>query len=117
MVLVSFVGVRGAITVAVGDLDLDVSTGLVRHATGWLSAGAYDATYTAGRVTTIAAVDASQKEAVLVIAKHLWETRRGRGRGGALASSTPPESVPMGFLVPHRAKALLRGTRTWIPVA
>lgn len=115
----TFVGVRGARTYLAAELDLDPDIGLIRAADGgWLDSGTYDATVTVGRVATVADVEPDHKEGVLVIAKHLWETRRGRGRGGALAAGTPPEElIPAGFLVPHRAKSLLIGSRKWVALA
>lgn len=60
--------------------------------------------YTAGR----AECPQDIRTATLIIAKHLWETQRGRAsnRAGGLAEGE--QVVPSGYLIPHRAAALLR---------
>lgn len=119
--LVSFVGVRGAATYAVADLDLDTDTGIVRAEAGYLAPGAYDVTYLAGRAEVVEDVDDDISLAVCIIGKHLWETQRGRNsRPGVLGHTSGMESsedrVPSGFLVPHRAASLLLGARQWVAV-
>lgn len=50
--------------------------------------------------------------AVLIIASHLWETKRGRGAGGPraamMATGIEPASSGSGYAIPHRAADLLR---------
>lgn len=52
-------------------------------------------------VTTSSEIPADLRLAVLIIAKHLWETQRvpGAGRG--------QDPMPKGFAVPHRAAVLM----------
>lgn len=86
--------------VPVGDCDVDTSAGVVRPPRP-VARGEWVVAVT--RVPS-AAVD----EATLIIARHLWETRRGRdGRAGAFAQPEDP-IVPVGFAVPRRAQQLLR---------
>jgi len=78
--------------------DTDLASGVVTIATV-VTPGAYTVTVTRGD-------SASVDEAVRIIAKHLWETRRGRaGRDAAFAQGD--EQVPMGFAIPRRAAELL----------
>ena len=79
---------------------------------GYLLAGEYLVTYVAGRAATTAEVPDDIQLAVCIIGKHLWRTQRapvGAPRTGA----TDEESVPMGFLIPHRAAAILDGHRPY----
>jgi len=94
--------VLGAVTDPLGAVvtptDVDLAAGVVTLGTV-VTPGAYTVTLTR---TTSASVD----EAVRIIAKHLWETRRGRaGRDAAMAQGD--EQVPMGFAIPRRAAELL----------
>jgi hypothetical protein len=117
--LVAFTGVRGASDYDVSGLDLDTDTGIVRSAYGRLADGAYDVTYVAGHAATVDDVPSQIRLGVCLIGKHLWETQRGRGtaRHGALgAGDVPDEKVPLGFLIPHRARAALKGSVGWVPL-
>ena len=59
-----------------------------------------------------AAVEPDLKLAALIIAAHLWETQRGRtARPGFLRGRTEEDPIPAGFLVPHRAAALMQASR------
>lgn len=105
-------GLRGAPTYESDALDVDPDTGILTGVNGRLSDGDYSATYTAGRAASADEVSEDIRLAVCIIGKHLWETQRGRGggsgRGGALKSDkVPDEKVPMGYLIPHRARSLL----------
>jgi hypothetical protein len=99
----------GATTTALtlADYELDVSTGLVRVASGARFAGTYTVTYTAGLATMPAAI----RLAVLIVAEHLWQTQRGTAPS-ALALQDPngfdPNSpMGVGFAIPNRAEELL----------
>lgn len=60
-------------------------------------------TYTAGRTSCPESV----RLAALIIAKHLWETQRGRASNRAGNATEGEQKVPSGYLIPHRAAALL----------
>lgn len=95
----SIVGTGGSTVTA---YDLSPGAGIVYG----VGSGAYDVTYVAGRFDAVADVTDDISTAVLIIAKHLWETRRGQaGRPGALGDSEPVPSY--GFAVPRRAQELL----------
>lgn len=85
---------------AVTPTDVDEAAGLVWLPT--MRAGAYT-------VTVTTAASARVDEATLHIAKHLWETRRGKVAtqfAGGEAGDTAPF---MGFAIPRRAVELLSG--------
>lgn len=69
-------------------------------------------TYTVGRTS----IDDDVRMATLIIGKHLWETQRGRNANRA---GTPSEGDKplVGFLIPHRAAALLEPFETDFGVA
>lgn len=121
LAVTSVVGVFGAPTYAVGDLDLDPDDGLLRLDDGrGLFAGRYTVTWTAGRAATVADVPASIADAVNIIGKHLWETQRGKSARPGLvgmrstgADDSRDFAPPRGFAIPHRALELLR---PYIPV-
>lgn len=86
--------------VAVTPSDVDEAAGLV-----WLP------TWRAGAYTVTVTTDASDRvdEATRIIAKHLWDTRRGKvasGFGGGDAGDVQPF---MGYAIPRRAVELLSG--------
>lgn len=101
----------GATTAAltVGDYELDADSGLLRAASGAGFRGDFDVTYTVGRADVPVAI----REAILIIAAHLWETQRvpgasfGRvpGFGGSEADVTPVAG--QGYAIPNRAMSLL----------
>jgi hypothetical protein len=79
---------------------------------GSIAAGTYLVTYVAGRAATTADVPDDIQLAVCIIGKHLWQTQRAPvGRPGATPDSEA--SVPTGFLIPHRAAAILDGHRPY----
>lgn len=117
--LVDFAGAGGASDYDVSGLDLDTDTGIVRSTFGRIADGPYDVTYVAGHAESVDEVPSNIRLGVCIIGKHLWETQRGRGsaRHGALgASDVPDEKVPLGFLIPHRARAALKGSVGWVPL-
>lgn len=93
-----------------------VDAGTVRFPTGYTPAcGRWSVTYSAGR-GDIADVPAGLKLAVLIVAKHLWETQRGTGsspsrgtRGYGQASDEPivQPVAGMGYALPNRALELM----------
>lgn len=86
--------------VAVTPSDVDAAAGIVWLPT--MRAGAYT-------VTVTTAASARVDEATLHIAKHLWETRRGKVAtqfAGGEAGDTAPF---MGYAIPRRAVELLSG--------
>lgn len=76
---------------------------------GTLVRGDYLVSYTAGRAETTEDVPADIQLAVCIIGKHLWRTQRAP----VGAARTDDESVPLGFLIPHRAAAILDGHRPY----
>ena len=94
------------------DVVIDDAGILTNVLGGTIAHGDYDVTYTAGWAATTEDVPDDIQLAVCIIGKHLWETQRGRtaNRVGTIADG---ESMPMGFLVPHRAAAILRGRRPY----
>lgn len=101
----------GAVTtpLTLADYELDAGTGIVRRKDGGAFYGSYTVTYSTGR----AAVPASIRLAILVVASHLWETqtmpgmdRMQPGFGGA--DGIPDAGSPgRGFAIPNRAQELL----------
>lgn len=107
----------GGITYAVGDLDLDLTTGIVRRIValtyiGEISPFAYfwgplRVTYVAGRRV----IPANMTLAARIIIGHLWETQRAQvgrvARGGRFGTDEISFSPEVGFAVPRRAIELL----------
>lgn len=105
-------GVDGTTYIA-GDLDPDRS-GVVR---GDFDRGRYDVVYTAGHGATAAEIPEAMKQAVLIVAAHMWETQRGRqARAGFIPGegTTPTDQgtlIMRGFSLPRRALELLKPYR------
>ena len=94
----------------VDPLGVDVTASLVAQDIDWNNAtivcpymrrGVWAVTATTAREAYEAE---ALKEATLIIAKQLWETRRGHDARAAMAGATPPL---LGFSVPERAKELM----------
>lgn len=96
------------LTYVVADLDLDGTTGIVRHKLGWRFIGPLRVVYQVGR----AIVPANQQMAARIIIKHLWETQRGGSRRPGMGQSddiVEQQLVSvMGFAIPRRAVELLQ---------
>lgn len=88
------------VTVDTTGWDVDLETGIIRG----VPTGTYTVTYTAGWAVTPQPL----RLAVLLLASHLWETRRGRASrpfthgGGEIPAGT-------GFAVPRRVTELMHG--------
>lgn len=92
------------VTVPVGSVNL--LSGIIR--VPYRRHGAWEADVLAGQT-----LPAALHEAVLIIAKQLWETQRaasgGNGvRPAGMGADDAAPSVPMGVLVPRRAEMLMR---------
>jgi hypothetical protein len=79
---------------------------------GSIVRGDYLVTYVAGRAATTEDVPDDIQLAVCIIGKHLWRTQRAPV-GAPRAGAADDESVPLGFLIPHRAAAILDGHRPY----
>ena len=90
----------------VSDYDLDADAGVVRAVNGGRFRGDFQVTYTVGRSDVPVAI----REAILIIAAHLWETQRGVApsalslQGADVADTFSPG---LGYAVPNRARELL----------
>jgi hypothetical protein len=83
------------------DYTVDLEAGIVE---GLPTVERVDVVYTAGRTECPDAI----RMATLIIGKHLWETQRGRASNRAGGAVEGEQRLPAGFLIPHRAEALLR---------
>lgn len=91
-----------------GPFDLSSRAGIVYG----MQSGTYTVTYLAGRVTSASDVPGDLAMAILIIAKHLYETRRGQSsRPSSLGESEPV--LPYGFAIPRRAEELLAPHRQY----
>jgi uncharacterized phiE125 gp8 family phage protein len=86
----------------VGDFLLDPATGIVRSAYGYHFCGDYTVTYTVGE-----SLPAAVRQALLIIAAHLWETQRGAAPVGPLAADDGALTPGLGYAIPNRARELL----------
>lgn len=97
----------GGADYAVGDLDLDGRTGLVRRLDGGRLLGPLRVTYVVGRSVITANITAAAK----IILQHLWRTQRAGRRGGLAGGGddySVTEPIPgLGYAVPNRALELL----------
>lgn len=95
----------GGITYAVGDVDLDATTGIVRRLDGTPFVGPLRVTYSAGRRI----VPATMTMAAKVIVGHMWETQRGHIQARRPSSRTDDLTpIPgISFMVPRRVLELL----------
>lgn len=75
---------------------------------GGLTGGDWTVTYLAGRYATADDVPPNLALGVCILAKHLWDTQRGRAVRGSALAGEPEEQPSAGFLVPHRARLLLQ---------
>lgn len=113
LALVSAVGVlTGGSSYEVAALDVDGSTGIVRHRAGSRLYGPLRVTYTAGR----AVIPASITSAARIILQHLWRTQYGASRAsGSLGGGDDfavTEPVPgLGYAIPNRALQLMEPYR------
>lgn len=94
------------------DLDIDPTTGIVRHRLLWNLVGPLRVTYEAGR----AAIPANADLAARIIVQHLWSTRRGGSRRPGMGQSDDIVEqqivTVMGFAIPRRAVELLQPDQT-----
>jgi hypothetical protein len=88
---------------AVGDLDIDVSTGVVRRLDGGYMCGPLRVTYAAGR----AEIPPHVRLAALMLLQHLWETQRGQMGGVRVGGSDEVYDPRWGFAIPRRVLELL----------
>lgn len=98
------------IAVDAADLDADLNTGIL-YRTGSFS------TYPRGTVVTYTAgyetLPADLRQGVLELIRHLWDTQRGSGPGGARANLLNPDGDPTtaaglaAYTLPNRVKELI----------
>lgn len=104
--LTSVVSLDGATTWDVADLDLDVTTGLVRTITGPQVAGDVVITYVAGR----SVIPANYARAAEIVVANLWEAQRKVAAGPAPGPLAPEDEIvtdQYGTAIPPVARQLL----------
>lgn len=114
LALTSIVRIPTGQSYAVGGMDVDPVTGIVRRLDGGWFVGPLRSAYTAGRRI----VPATMTMAARVIVAHMWETQRGHTQGRRQTSamdrmgSGDVAPVPgVSFMVPRRALELLNPDR------
>lgn len=110
LTVTSVFGADDSVPVALDDLEIDLTTGIIRGTVGRGFLGTTVVTYSTGRDT----LPASIKLAVLIVAAHLFETQRVPmqnedaapvGFGGGIDAAMP---TARGYALPNRALELLR---------
>jgi hypothetical protein len=92
----------GGLDQAVGDLDVDGPSGILRRLDGGY-VGPVRVTYLAGRTE----IPPNVRLAALVLLQHLWETQRGASGGVRVGGSDEVFDPRFGFAIPRRVLELL----------
>jgi hypothetical protein len=91
-------------TVAVGEVDVHLETGVITRLNGWPFWGPYNVTYKAGR----AIIPSSLRSAGMLIVQHLWESRRGLSSIPRYGGEEETVTLPgWGYAIPNRAAELM----------